>query len=74
MAFPFDLTVAEFSNAIFNATHGEGYAVVNILNDETPVGGKPAFKLWMREIPANLLRFPVSRFTLVRQVMGSQYV
>ena len=53
MAFPFDLTVAEFSNAIFNATHGEGYAVVNILNDETPVGGKPAFKLWMRDIPAN---------------------
>ena len=53
MAFPFDLTVAEFSNAIYNATNGNGYAVVNILNEETPVGGKPAFKLWMREIPAN---------------------
>ena len=53
MAFPFDLTVAEFSNAIFEATNGEGYAVVNILNEETPAGGKPAFKLWMREIPAN---------------------
>jgi hypothetical protein len=53
MAFPFDLTVAEFSNAIFEATHGEGYAVVNILNEETPAGGKPAFKLWMRDIPAN---------------------
>ena len=53
MAFPFDLTVAEFSNAIFKATNGEGYAVVNILNEETPAGGKPAFKLWMRDIPAN---------------------
>ena len=52
MAFPFDLTVAEFSNAIYEATGGEGYAVVNILNEEN-TAEKPAFKLWMREIPAN---------------------
>jgi len=53
MAFPFDLTVAEFNKAIYDATTGKGYAVVNILNEDTPAGGNPAFKLWMREIPAN---------------------
>ena len=51
MAFPFDITVAELSNAVYTASGA--YAVVNILNEETPAGGKPAFKLWMREIPAN---------------------
>ena len=49
MAFPFDLTVAEFNNKIYTATGA--YAVVNILGD--PKDGKPVFKLWMREIPAN---------------------
>ena len=49
MAFPFDLTVAEFNNKIYTATGA--YAVVNILGD--PKDGKPSFKLWMREIPAN---------------------
>ena len=50
MAFPFPVSVAEFSNAIYNATGG--YAVVNIL-DEDNTADKPAFKLWMREIEAN---------------------
>ena len=52
MAFPFDLTVAEFNKAILAATNDKGYAVVNILNEEN-TADKPAFKLWMREIPAN---------------------
>ena len=52
MAFPFPVSVAEFSNAIYKATNGVGYAVVNIL-DEANTGDKPAFKLWMREIEAN---------------------
>lgn len=52
MAFPFPVSVAEFSNAIYKATNGVGYAVVNIL-DEDNNGEKPAFKLWMREIKAN---------------------
>ena len=52
MAFPFELSVAEFNKAIYDATAGKGYAVVNILNEDNTTD-KPAFMLWMREIPAN---------------------
>jgi len=59
MAFPFEITVAEFNNVIYEASRpseekpGVAYAVVNILNPEATASGNPQFKLWMREIPAN---------------------